>query len=278
MERVVQVVLASAIFLLKLAQAMNIAPSDLFLVRREPRLLLLSVLAAEVTTPVITLLIILCVHPPRTIQVGLALAAVSPAPPLLISSAVGAGGRIAYAASLQRMLSLSAVVMTPFILKVLAVVMGFQALISPFAVARQVAAALFLPTLLGMLSRAWMPDLTAKIGPVLRKVAGWAYLAALLAVIARAYPLLLGFGWRSYLAVLFITGGSLLMGQLLGPANLHDRTVLALACSSRNTGLAMLIASLNFPGAKAVQGLVPYLLVSTLSTSLYLRWRKRAQA
>lgn len=272
-----QCALAGAIFSLKLAQGMKVAPKDFAFRKRTRRGLIRPLLVAIFVPPCVTLCTVLWMHLPRSTTVGLALAAVSPAPPLLISSAMAAGSRAAFAVKLQRLLSLLAALTTPLLLKVLASLLGFHALISPWAVLRQLALALLIPTCLGMLARAWKPEASARWAPRLATLGGHVYIVVGCVLVAESLPMLRTFGFRSYAAVLIITGAALALGHMLGPSHSGDRSALALTCASRNTGLAMLIASLNFPTNAATTHLVPYVAVTTLCTNLYTHLRSRAQ-
>ena len=104
----------------------------------------------------------------------------------------------------------------------------------------------------------------------------------ILLVISQTYRLLLELDLRSYLAIFLVIAAALatghLSGYLLGLSGAGDRAALALECAIRNPGLAMLIASVNFPGAKALHIVVPYLLVSSLTTTLYSRWQAPRKA
>lgn len=125
-----------------------------------------------------------------------------------------------------------------------------------------------------MMIRAWLPASARKVGPILRAVGGCGFLLVILVVPAKTYPLLLTFGPESYLAIILIIAAATATGQVLGPPRQEDRTALAIACASRNPGLAMLIAALNFPAAGAAHVLILYLFASSLPSILYVRWRK----
>lgn len=278
MQNLIQNILVVSIFALKLAQAMKITLADLSLIKREPVQLLRSILAAEVITPFITVVVILLTNPLRATQIGLALAAASPAAPLFISSAIGAGGRVAYVASLQFTLSSLAVITTPLLLSLFGLILGFNARVSPLAVAQQVGFALFLPTCLGMFARSRFPAFAQRAARFLTMIGGCAYLLVILIVMAKTYPLLLAFELRSYVAIFLIVCAALLTGQLVGPSRPEDQTALAIACANRNPGLAMLIASLNFPAAGAIHVLVPYLFAASLPSMFYVQWRKHKAA
>src|SRR5215471_9944965 len=65
-------------------------------------------------------------------------------------------------------------------------------------------------------------------------------------------------------------------GHLLGGPDPDDCAVLALATASRHPGVALAIASANFPGQTLVPAaILLYLVVSALVSIPYLAWRLR---
>jgi BASS family bile acid:Na+ symporter len=144
---------------------------------------------------------------------------------------------------------------------------------SPLTVAQQVAGALLLPTCLGVLLRARFPRFAQRLHAPLRTVSGIVFLAVILLVISQTYDLLLKLDPRSYLAIFLAIASALAIGHLCGRGSAGDRAALALECAVRNPGLAMLIGSLNFPGAMSLHIVVPYLFVSGVTTTLYSRWQ-----
>ncbi len=101
-------------------------------------------------------------------------------------------------------------------------------------------------------------------------------LCAVLALAAGFY-LVLEVGLPSLIAFAAFTFAALLAGHLLGGPNPSDRTSLAIACSSRHIGLALLIAA-NTPGQRALALAVAYLLASAVVSIPYLLWiRKRRE-
>ena len=83
--------------------------------------------------------------------------------------------------------------------------------------------------------------------------------------------------------VLAALGGFTLVGiavghWLGGPSEQH-RSVLALATGSRHPGIALALASINFPDQKDVIAVVLYhLLIGALVALPYVIWRKRVHA
>ena len=274
--------LGGSIFGLKLAQALDITREDLLFARREPWRLLGSLLVVLVVIPIAILLIIVLVRPSRPTEIALALVAAAAAAPLALGQAVGVGGRVGYVASLQLGVALLGAITTPITLDLLARALDFEATMSPLVVAKQVAGAMLLPTALGVLLRAWAPHLAEQLHAPLRNLAGVVFLAVILLVVSQTYRLLQELDLRSYLAIFLAIAAALAIGHLsgcwLGLSGAGDRAALALECAIRNPGLAMLIASVNFPGAKTLHIVVPYLLVSSLTTTLYSRWQAPRKA
>lgn len=78
--------------------------------------------------------------------------------------------------------------------------------------------------------------------------------------------------------VAFVLVG-LVAGHLLGGPAPEDRTVQALSTASRHPGVAMAIASANFPQQKLTPAaILLYLIVCAIVTIPYLTWRKRRHA
>ena len=68
----------------------------------------------------------------------------------------------------------------------------------------------------------------------------------------------------------------IMVAAKLGGPDPDDRAVLALATASRHPGVALAIASANFPGQTLVPAAVLwYLIVSALVSIPYLTWRQR---
>ena len=78
--------------------------------------------------------------------------------------------------------------------------------------------------------------------------------------------------------ILVLAAVSLAAGHLLGGPAFGDRVALAFAASSRQMGIATLIAAINFPGAVTIAVIVIYLIVSILANIPYTKWCKKQLA
>jgi BASS family bile acid:Na+ symporter len=61
---------------------------------------------------------------------------------------------------------------------------------------------------------------------------------------------------------------------LIAAGRPEERTTLALESSTRNIGLALLIASTYAPLEQALPVLIPYLVTSTILSLIYVRYEK----
>jgi BASS family bile acid:Na+ symporter len=122
-----------------------------------------------------------------------------------------------------------------------------------------------------------MPAFAARIAHPVSIFATVLLIAAFLPVLFVVVPAvwhLVGNGVLVCLTAFTLVG--LAVGHLLGGPDPDNRTVLGLASGTRHPGIAMAVASINFPEEKAVMAVVVFHLIIGAIVSLpYVRWRKR---
>ena len=101
---------------------------------------------------------------------------------------------------------------------------------------------------------------------------------ALLPILYKLAPAMLSLvGGGTLLAIAAFILIGIAAGHLLGGPEPANRTVLAIASSSRHPGVAVAILGANFDNAKpATAAILLYLLVNAVLTIPYQRWRKHA--
>jgi BASS family bile acid:Na+ symporter len=101
--------------------------------------------------------------------------------------------------------------------------------------------------------------------------------AAIVPVLITMWPAMISLiGDGTLLAIVAFIVVGLAVGHFLGGPDSDDRTVLALATATRHPGVALVIATGNFPGEKLVApALMLYLLVGAIASTPYVMWRKR---
>jgi len=245
---------------------------------RTPRLLGNSILARNVAVPIIAILLIKAFPFHVAIAITLGVLALTPVPPLLPASLLKAGARSEYVLGLLVSQSVLAIVLVPVTIVLMDWALGARAHFSAGQVAQGIFKAILLPLAAGMLAFRFLPKL--------KHLAPYLLMVGSVLLVAGALPLLL-VAWKSFgelsgdgamlaLALFIIAGAA--VGHILGGPLPEDRTVLAIATSSRHPGLALAIAKANFPEyTELVAGaVVIYLIFRLLLTVPYMRRRRHA--
>jgi len=260
------------------AQGLGIVSTDLLVFKQRPVLMLRSLLAVLVLVPLAALGIVLLLNPERPVAIGMAILVASPAAPMMLVKVSKKGGKLAYMACLHLSLALLAILTVPITLHLFSMAFGFHAEVSAIAVSKVVGMTILVPVCLGILTRHFFARVAEMLAPPLGKVAGIVLFVLGLSVVAMAYGALLKMGLWSYFVMAVVIAGSIAIGHRLGPQDPEERTALAMESAARHPGLAMTIAALNFSPEKALPVLIPYLIVFTLVTTIYLTWRIRSVA
>jgi BASS family bile acid:Na+ symporter len=259
------------------AMGLGATPADLIYLVRRPRKLVRSLASMYGVMLVLSVGICKITTPDRAVEIVIVVLSLAAIPPLLPKKLIKAGGDASYGVGLVVVASLFSVVWTP-----LAVAMLQDVFHMPLTVSsRQIASIVFLniltPLVSGALVRYFAPTLARRIEPALARIGGLLLLAVLLPIVYRMWqPMFAQIGGGTVASLVGFIVGGLVSGQLLGGPEPDDRTVLAMASSSRHPGISMALAHLNFPNDRAVIGVVVlYLLLSAILALPYVAWRKR---
>lgn len=239
-----------------------------------PWLLAKSLLSVDLLMPLITLITIALVRPPTNVTVGLLLLSASPASAMVLRNIAQAGGDRQYTMSLHFTLALLAILTTPVTLEIMSAASGYPLGISLLAVAKVVGLSVLLPIVAGMIFNWRFPAAARCYIRPLRIFWAIVFIATVALVLLYTYRLLLTMDLRSYIAIIVITVGALVAGHLILPGQPTEQTTLALENATRNTDLALLIASMFAPLEKALPVLIPYIVVSSIICQIYARSRK----
>jgi BASS family bile acid:Na+ symporter len=265
-----------SVFATVLGYGMHADRSDIEYVFRRPRLLVLSLLAMFVVMPVIALAMEVYLDFPHAARVGLVVIALSPIPQLLPKNLIASGGRSSYAFGLVFAVSVLSIVITPFMVHFIGRLMN-----RPFAVEVGTIAAVLVPTVLvpmaiGLAVQRLSPGFAARMAGPFVAIANSILLLALVALLVLvAGSLFEAFTLRALLAmVVFVVAGLGVGHVMAGPEPDHS-IVLAIASANRNPGIAIAIASANFPEESFAPTVIMYAVVVGVVTTPYVRWMKR---
>ena len=266
-------ILKASVMALILAIGMDSTLADLTHLLRRPVLLLRSLAAMYVAVPLVALLAVTVLKLPSAVVVALLVLAISAGAPLLPRKVMHLGDG-AYIFSLVVTSSLLAIVTVPAWVAVLAPVLGRTGSLASGDVARVVVRSFLAPLLLGMLLRALAPRQIERIADRLILILGSVLTICALVLLATQWSLLADAGMPALLALGGMSLAGLAIGHLLGGPDPDDRTALAVACSTRHLGIAVLIAT-SLPGARTAALVLVYLVSSAVVTIPYLRWSRR---
>ncbi len=247
---------------------------------RRPTLLLRSILAMNVVMPVLVILACLAFRPSQTIAVALIGLAISPVPPFLPNQQLGAGGPSRYVFGLLVATALASIVLVPLSIAIIDHAFGRDAEIPASKVAAIMLMTVLAPLVAGVATRRFAPAFAERIERPVSIVGNLLLIAAVIPLLIVVTPLfwpLIGSGVIAALVAFTLIGVA--VGHAFGGPDADRRAVLALATGSRHPGIALAIASINFPARTDVIAVVIYhLLIGALVALPYVIWRKRRRA
>lgn len=251
LAEIVMLVLKISVLAIVFAIGLNARPADLICVVRRPARLARSLLAMVIVMPLVAVLLVQTFDLPHPVTVMLVALSLAPVPPILPRKQAKAGGDAVYAVGLLAAVGLISIFWIPMELELIERTFGVPLGASPIPIARLVAISILAPLVLGILIARLAPGPAGRLAPLLSTIGNLSLLAGLAAILASQWPRmmeLVGDG-TLFAMVIFVVLG-LAAGHLLGGPEPDDRTVLAMATASRHPGVAMAVASINFPQEK----------------------------
>jgi BASS family bile acid:Na+ symporter len=269
--------LSTSIKLIVLSLGLQTTPQDATLLFRRSRWLLRSMLAMAVVMPVFAGVLVYALNLPPAVEITLVVLSVSPVPPILPKRQVKAGGRHSYALGLLVAAAVMSILFVPAAVELFARVFDRPFQMSPVSIARIVITTVIGPLAVGMAIRLVWPRFADRFAEPLSRTASLLLIAAVVPVLfvqRSALVSMIGNGTLLAMAVFALVG--LGTGFVLGGPERTDRTVLALSTATRHPGVAMAIASTNFPDQKLIlPAILLYFVVSILVSTVFLAWLPR---
>ena len=253
------------------------AAGDLFYLVRRPGKLVRSIAAMNVIMLVFAVGVALFFPLAIELKIALIALAVSPVPPILPGKQAKAGGTQSYALSLLVVASVVAIVLVPVSIEVGGRIFHAEFHMPAARVVPPVLTTVIAPLVLGVVVHRLLPGAAVRIAHPVSQFAVILLLVACVPVVVTSgmtFWTQVGNGAVIFLALFSVLG--IVVGHLLGGPEPDDRTVLALATGTRHPGVAMAIATLNFPDHKAALAIMLWHLVIGAVVSIpYVRWRRR---
>jgi bile acid:Na+ symporter, BASS family len=276
-KSLILLVLKTSIALSVFALGLKSTFADTVYVFRRPRQLVCEFLSMNVAMPLIAVVLVIRFNLSPPVKIALIALSASPVPPLFPKKALR-GGQENYTLGLLVAAALLAVIVVPATMHIFENIVGVPLRMSARAIALLVFKTILAPLLAGIVLRASVPSFAARTSEKIGTVASVLLVLGILPVFifsARPMLSLVGNGTLLSLAVFVVAG--YIVGHLLGGREPENRHALALATANRHPGVALAIASANFPAQKlAAPAIALYLIVAGL-VSLLLGRRSRAR-
>jgi bile acid:Na+ symporter, BASS family len=270
------VLISSSLKLIVFSLGLQTTPQDATFLFQRPQWFLRSMLAMTVIMPVFAGLLVHALELTPAVEIALVVLSVSPVPPILPKKEIAAGGRHSYALGLLVAAAVTSILSVPVAVELFARFFDKPFHISPRTIAWIVGTTVIGPLVLGIASRLLWPQLADRFEKPLSRAASLLLVAAVLPVLfvqRSAVLSMIGNGTLLAMAVFAFVG--LATGFLLGGPERMDRTVLALSTASRHPGVAMMIATTNFPGQKLLPAILLYLVVSMIASGVFIGFLRR---
>lgn len=276
LQTLIPLVLQVSVLLSVLAIGLRASVHDATYLFRRPGELARSFLAMNVVMPLFAVLLVLIFGLHQAVKIAVVALAVSPIPPLLPTKLMKEGGTESYAVGLLIAAGVLSIITIPVTMEILERAFDLPLQMKAAAVAFSIFIAILLPIVLGVVVHQFAPAMSDRLSVIVARVAGIGLLASVLAILVSAAPAiwqLIGNGTVIALAVFVIVG--LAVGHIAGGPKPENRTALAISTASRHPGIAIAIATANFPQQKlAMAAVLLYLIVNALFSLPYLSWTK----
>lgn len=278
--QLIPVILNASIFLAVFTLGLDAALTDTVALLKRPGLFLRSILAMNVAMPVIAIVILTLLDPPRAIKIAVMTLSVSPVPPALPIRQIKAGGTQSYVIGLLFAVAVVSIGMVPLSVEVLGRYFRTYSHMPMGAVTLIVIRTVIVPLVVGMLVRRYFPGLGTRIAKPCRLLSVALLALGVLPVLLAAAPVVWALiGQRIFISLIALALCGFAIGHWLGGPEPETRTILAFATSTRHPGVAISIAALNFPDEKTVLAVVfCHVIIGLILAIPYTYWRRRRHA
>ena len=244
------------IFLLMLTIGLEEGFKNLSILWRRPPLLIRCLIASFVVVPIVAIVILSVIPMAQSTRVALAAMAICPGAPLTYKKLTGMKASTALAGSFQTTTSLFAILVIPVWVLIFSRLYPAEPTVAVSDIFTQVTTVQFVPILLGLALHQWLPTLAEDLLEPVTKISTFLFLGLSLVVLIVALPLILKVGVLTVIGVVLFITASILAGHYLGGPEPETRLTLGLANSTRNAGLALTLAALNFDDKPGILGAI----------------------
>jgi BASS family bile acid:Na+ symporter len=231
-----------------LGMGLGLTVSEILAPLKNPRLIIVALLGSFVLLPAAAIGLGRVIRLEEPFAIGLLLLASAAGAPFIPKLAQLARGNVAFGVGVMVLLMVVTVAYLPLALPLL--LTGVT--VDPWAIAKSLLLMMLLPLAIGLGGRAQLPELAAKVKPLLDRLSSLSLAALMVAITgANLKNVISVFGTGGILAGLLLIAIGFGAGWLLGGPGRETRSVMALATAQRNIAAALLVAS-GFEDPKVV--------------------------
>lgn len=267
---VINVLSAGALFVMMVSVGICVTVGDVLCVARDWKLSLRAGLANYALVPAAAVGLLLLLRPAPMVAVGFLVAVVCPGAPFGPPFTGLARGRVTVAVGLMAVLAASSAIVAPVLLHFLLPIVADRGAVTIHSM-RIVAALLlnqFLPLCLGLTLRYLNPELAGRLKKPVSLLSSLLNIVLASLVLTVQFKMLQQIRPGGYVGMLAMVTATLLLGWLAGGPGKDQRKTMAISTSTRNVGVALVIAASSFPGTPAISAAIAYALFQTVAVLL----------
>jgi BASS family bile acid:Na+ symporter len=272
LSKIVPIAMLTFVVSSMLSMGLSLTVAQIVAPLRNYRLILLALLANFVLTPFVALGIAKLLRLDEPLGIALLLLGTASGAPFLPLLARISKGNLAFSVGLMVLLMVVTVAYMPLVLPLFLEDVS----VDPMKIGRSLVFLMMLPLAIGLLVKARLSGLAAKVQPSLGRVSilSLVLLIALL-LITNMQNVLNLYGTRGVLAsILFIAAGSGI-GWVLGGPQSDTRGIMALGTAQRNIAAALVVGGQNFSDPNVVVMVVVVAIVGLLMLMPFAKYLAR---
>ncbi len=226
-----------------LSMGLKFFPKQFLEPLKDKGLILKALVANFLILPIITYLILVLIHLPEGLAIGLILMAAGAGSPFMLKIIQLIKADMAFAVGLMIILSLVTLVYLPLMLSYL--LPGVS--VNPLAIASSLIALIFLPLIIGTAIKSKYNKIATKIQPIFNQISSIFIVLVVILYLGLNYQdFLTVFGTGALIAAIIFILTAFIVGYLLGGPSSSTRSVLGMGTSIRNSSAAFVVALANF--------------------------------
>ncbi len=257
------------LFILMLSIGLSQGFSNLSLFWRQRSLFIRCILASFLIVPLAAIVINQVLPLSFPIRVGLAAMAICPGAPMIYRKLLKGKARAELAGSYQITMGILAVIFVPIWISVLSNLYPSEATVDSGTIFKQVASAQLIPIVVGVAIRERFPEFADDWEQIISKLGNFLLIGVVLLIMAVALPKVLTIGIVPVIGAILFATACLVSGHILGGPEPENRLTIAVANSTRNAGLALAIATVNFEDPSILGAIATYAVFSSVAGGIY---------